>query len=118
MAKRTRQGQKQCPKCQTWIKGPRTKTCPKCSHEFQPKKKTVAAPKPAPAVVAAPEAPAKPANTVTMDQIRAVSQMARTTGGFGRLHEMLGLIKEVGGVKKFKDLLDAMAVTELGKIPF
>ena len=110
MAKRTRRGQKQCPKCDAWVKGPRTKTCPKCGHEFQPKQKTVAAPKAASAVVAAPEPPAKPANTVTIEQIRAVSQMVKTTGGFGRLHEMLSLIKEVGGVKKFKDLLEAMEV--------
>ena len=109
MAKR-RLGQKQCPKCQNWIKGPRTKTCPKCSHEFQPKQKAVAAPKAASAVVAAPAAPAKPANTVTIDQIKAVSQMVKTTGGFGRLHELLGLVKEVGGLKKFKDLLEAMEV--------
>jgi hypothetical protein len=117
MAKR-RFGQKQCPKCKTWVKGPRTKTCPKCSYEFQPKQKKTAAPKPAAAVVAAPEAPAKPANTVTIEQIKAVSQMVKATGGFGRLHEMLGLIKEVGGIKKFKDLLDAMEVTEPARIPF
>jgi hypothetical protein len=109
MAKR-RFGQKQCPKCKTWVKGPRTKTCPKCHHELQPKQKAVAAPKPAPAVLAAPKAPAKPANTVTIDQIRAVSQMVKTAGGFGRFQEMLSLIKEVGGVKKFKDLLEAMEV--------
>jgi hypothetical protein len=30
---------------------------------------------------------------------------------------MLGVITEVGGRKKFKELLDAMAVTEPGKIP-
>ena len=110
MAKRSRRGQKQCPKCKTWIKGTRAKTCPECSHRFQPKQKAVAAPKAASAVVAAPEAPAKPANTVTIDQIKAVSRMVKTTGGFGRLQEMLGLIKEVGGVKKFKDLLEAMEV--------
>jgi hypothetical protein len=109
MAKRARRGQKQCPKCKTWIKGPRTKTCPKCSHQFQPKQKP-GAPKPAAAVVVAPEAPAKPANTVTIDQIKAVSQIVKTSGGFGRLHEMLGVVKEVGGLKKFKDLLEAIEV--------
>jgi hypothetical protein len=61
--------------------------------------------------VAAPEPSARPANTVTIDQIRAVAQMVKTSGGFARLHEMLGLIKEVGGLKKFKDLLEAMAVS-------
>jgi hypothetical protein len=34
--------------------------------------------------------------------------------GRRRLHEMLG-IKEVGGLKKFKDLLEAMEVTESGE---
>jgi hypothetical protein len=73
---------------------------------------------PAPAVVVASEAPAKPANAVTLEQIKMVGQMVKTIGGFRRLHEMLGVIKEVGGLKKFKDLLDAMAVTEGGPIPF
>jgi hypothetical protein len=31
---------------------------------------------------------------------------------------MLAVIKEVGGLKKFKDLLDAMAVAEADQIPF
>jgi len=31
---------------------------------------------------------------------------------FRRLHEMLGVIKEVGGLRKFMDLLEAMEVTE------
>jgi hypothetical protein len=38
--------------------------------------------------------------------------MVKTIGGFRRLHEMLGVIKEVGGLKKFKDLLEAMEVTK------
>ena len=31
---------------------------------------------------------------------------------------LLGLVKEVGGVKKFKDLLEAMSVAEVDQIPF
>lgn len=62
--------------------------------------------------VAASPVPAKPANTVTLEQIRAVGQMVTTIGGFHRLHEMLAVIKEVGGTKKFKDLLEAMTVGE------
>jgi hypothetical protein len=44
----------------------------------------------------------------------------KTIGGFRRLHEMLGVVKEIGGVKKFKDLLEAMAVPEAHeiKLPF
>jgi uncharacterized Zn finger protein (UPF0148 family) len=123
MAKKGRPGYKLCPKCKKLVKGPRTKTCPHCGHEFeaeQKKAKPVAqapAPQPAPAAVEA--APAKPANAVTIEQIKAVSQMVQTIGGFRRLHEMLGVIKEVGGVKKFKDLLEAMAVGEKEEgIPF
>ena len=69
-------------------------------------------------MVAVPEAPPKSANTVTIDQIKVVGQMAKMVGGFRRLHEMLGVIKEVGGVKKFKDLIEAMSVTEANPIPF
>ncbi len=73
---------------------------------------------PAPAV-AASEALAKPGTTVTLDQIKAVGEMVKTIGGFRRLHEMLGVIKEVGGMKKFKDLLEAMEVGETDEgIPF
>jgi hypothetical protein len=71
----------------------------------------------APAPVAA-EAPAKPSNAVTLEQIKMVGQMVKTIGGFRHLHDMLGIIKEVGGLKKFKDLLEAMAVSEKDEIPF
>jgi hypothetical protein len=37
---------------------------------------------------------------------------------FTRLNDLLGLIKEVGGTKKFKDLLEAMSVPETDAIPF
>jgi len=68
----------------------------------------------APALAVASETPAKSTNAITLEQIKMVGQMVKTIGGFGRLHEMLGVIKEVGGLKKFKDLLDAMAVSETG----
>jgi hypothetical protein len=63
---------------------------------------------------AAAEASAKASNAITLEHIKAVSQMVKTIGGFSRLHEMLSVIKEVGGLKKFKDLLDAMAVSDAG----
>jgi hypothetical protein len=66
----------------------------------------------------APEAPAKPSNAVTLEQIKMVGQMVKTIGGFRHLHDMLGIIKEVGGLKKFKDLLDAMSATDKDAIPF
>ena len=60
----------------------------------------------------------KPADTITLEQIRKVAQMIKNLGGFARLNDLLGLIKEVGGVKKFKDLADAMTVVETDYIPF
>jgi arginine repressor len=71
-----------------------------------------------PAPEPAAEAPAKSTNAITLEQIKMVGQMVNTIGGFRRLHEMLAVIKEVGGLKKFKDLLDAMAVAETDQIPY
>ena len=70
-----------------------------------------------PAVAVAPAAP-KAADTITLEQIKKVAETVKTIGGFARLHEMLSVIKEVGGLKKFKDLLDAMAVPGTDAIPF
>ncbi len=102
MAKRTRQGQKQCPACKKWIKGTRTRACPSCGHDFTGKQP--AAPEATPAPVE------KTANTVTVEQVKAVAQTVKAIGGADRLNELLGLIKEVGGLRRFKDLLDAMSV--------
>jgi uncharacterized Zn finger protein (UPF0148 family) len=115
MAKKTRQGQKQCPKCSTWIRGTRTKACPKCGHKFRPNKKVAPV---AEAVAAEPEKTVKADATVTFEQIRAVTQTVKTVGGFARLHELLGLIKEVGGLRKMKDLLEAMSAPEADDIRF
>ena len=112
MAKRTRRGQKQCPKCKAWVKGTRAKSCPKCGHNFTNGRPTAAGP------IAAVETPTKPSNAITLEQIKMVGQMVKTIGGFRRLHEMLSVIKEVGGLKKFKDLLEAMEVTESGDADF
>jgi hypothetical protein len=70
------------------------------------------------ATVTADGRPSRPGETITLDQIKKVAQMVNTIGGFDRLHEMLSIIKEVGGLKKFKDLLDAMSATEPGMVPF
>ena len=50
----------------------------------------------------------KPASTITIEQIKAVVQTVKVVGGTDRLNELLGLIKEVGGLRKFKELLDAV----------
>ena len=113
MAKRMRRGQKQCPKCDAWVKGTRAKACPKCGHQFRAKKKVAPAPE-----AAEPEKTAKASVMVTLEHVKAVALMVKALGGFTRLNELLGLIKEVGGVKKFKDLLEAMSATEEDAIPF
>jgi hypothetical protein len=60
----------------------------------------------------------KKADTVTFDQLRAVTQTVNAIGGVARLDALLGLIKEVGGLKKFKDLLAAMSVSATDQIPY
>jgi len=99
--KKSRLGQKQCPKCDAWFKGTRAKVCPKCGYKFRAKQKAAPAPDPAPPVL-------KAANTVTVEQVKAVALTIKAIGGYDRLNELLGLIREVGGLRRFKDLLDAM----------
>ena len=113
MAKKTRRGQKQCPNCKTWVKGTRAKSCLKCGYDFTSGQPTAPTTEAAP--ITAAETPTKAANAITLEQIKSVGQMVRTIGGFRRLHGMLGVIKEVGGLRKFKELLEAMEVTESGE---
>ena len=70
------------------------------------------------AAPAALEEAAKASPTVTLEHVRAVALAVETIGGSVRLYELLGLIKEVGGLKKFKDLLEAISGTETDAIPF
>ena len=73
---------------------------------------------PASPVAAEPEKNGKAAATVTLEHVKAVALAVKTLGGSVRLYELLGLIKEVGGLKKFKDLLEAISGTETDAIPF
>jgi uncharacterized Zn finger protein (UPF0148 family) len=107
MARKIKPGYKRCPSCGALVKGTRTTSCGKCGYEFSGKQKKTPAPAPEP--VAAEK---KAGDTVTFEQIRAVTQTVQVIGGFARLNELLGLIKEVGGVKKFKDLLEAMSASK------
>jgi len=117
MAKMSRLGQKQCPKCNKWIKGTRSKKCPYCSHEFQPKTKAIkpVVVTPTPATVAV----GKPTNGsgITLEQVKKVAQTVKAMGGFQCMTEVLDVIKASGGVKKFKDLAEAMSVTATDSIP-
>ncbi len=60
----------------------------------------------------------KKADTIALEHVRAVARTVQAMGGFDKLNELLSVIKEVGGMKKFKDLLDAMAGPKEDKIPF
>jgi hypothetical protein len=73
---------------------------------------------PASPATAEPEKNGKASPTVTLEHVKAVALTVKTLGGPVRLYELLGLIKEVGGVKKFKDLLEAISGTETDAIPF
>ena len=78
-------------------------------------KKQAVAPVPASPAIAEPT---KAAVTVTLEHVKAVALTVKTLGGSVRLYELLALIKEVGGLKKFKDLLEAISGTETDAIPF
>ena len=71
--------------------------------------------KPAAVEVSVPAAVAKPSTnggTITLEQIRKVAATVKALGGFQRMAEVLDVIKEAGGVKKFKDLAEAIACPE------
>jgi hypothetical protein len=74
-----------------------------------------AAKKPAAAPVATPAVVEKPTNggTITLEQVKKVAHTIQMIGGFQRVAEVLDVIKELGGVKKFRDLAEAMSVTAI-----
>jgi hypothetical protein len=83
------------------------------------RRRKVRAAKPiAEAATPATENLAKPSDTITLEQIRKVSQTVKAIGGFVKLRELLEVIREVGGLRRFKDLLAAMSATETDAIPF
>ena len=83
------------------------------------RRRKVRAAKPiAEAATPATENLAKPSDTITLEQIRKVSQTVKAIGGFVKLRELLEVVREVGGLKRFKDLLAAMSATETDAIPF
>ena len=49
---------------------------------------------------------------MTIGHVKAVAETVKTLGGFDRANSLLTTIKEVGGVKRFKELLDVMAITQ------
>lgn len=87
----------------------------------QARKAAVATPAAVAAVAASEPAAApaeKKADTVALEHVKAVARTVQSMGGFDRLNELLGVIREVGGLKKFKDLSEAIAGPKEDKIPF
>ena len=87
----------------------RTRTAKKAA------KKQAVAEAAAPAIV---EKPTKNGDTITLEQVKRVAHTINMLGGFQRVTEVLAVIKELGGVKRFKDLAEAMSVTNFDDIPF
>jgi hypothetical protein len=77
-------------------------------------KKQAAAEAAAPAAV---EKPTKAGDTITLEQIKKAAHTIKSMGGYQRVIEVLEVIRELGGMKKFKDLAEAMSATETDVIP-
>lgn len=58
------------------------------------------------------------AGTISVEQVKKVSQLMKTLGGFPRVVEVLDVVRELGGVKKFKELAAAISGTEPNDMPF
>jgi hypothetical protein len=74
--------------------------------------KKAAKAEPAAAVATHEAEPIKTNGTLTVQHVKAVAETVKTIGGFGQAKEMLGVIRDVGGLKKFRDLLDAMEIVQ------
>jgi hypothetical protein len=57
-------------------------------------------------------APTKANGTVTLAQIRNVAATINALGGYQRMTKVLDVIREAGGVKKLRDLAEAMQSAE------
>ena len=57
----------------------------------------------------------KSRDAITIAQVRAVAQMVTSVRGFEHCHELLGAIRDVGGLKRIKDLLEALAAAQVGQ---
>jgi hypothetical protein len=78
-------------------------------------KQPAAAETPAPA---AAEKPTRAGDALTIDQIKKVAHTIAAIGGYWRVAELLETIRELGGLKKFRELAEAMQVASMDDIPF
>ena len=64
------------------------------------------------------EKPAKGGETITLEHVRKAAEVIAKVGGFHRVTELLEIIRVLGGVKKFRDLAEAMSCGVWDDIPF
>ena len=57
-------------------------------------------------------------DTITLEQIKSVAKAISAIGGIYRVFDVLDVIKELGGVKKFKELAEAISAINSDDIPF
>jgi hypothetical protein len=84
------------------------------------KRRTTKAPKQAAETVTAvvEEKPIKTADMVTVEQVKKVADLMKMLGGFRGVDRVLEMVKELGGVKKFRELVAAISTSETDAIPF
>jgi hypothetical protein len=70
------------------------------------------------AVPATEEKPVKAGEMVSLEQVRKVAELIRALGGQRFVNSVLEMVKELGGVKKFKELVTAISASEIDDIPF
>ena len=64
------------------------------------------------------EKPATNGGTITLEQVKQVAQTVKAMGGYDRMIEVLDVIKAAGGVKKFRDIAEAITPPEPEDILF
>jgi hypothetical protein len=64
------------------------------------------------------EKPIKTADMVTVEQVKKVAELMKTLGGFRGVDKVLETVRDLGGVKKFRELVAAISASETDAIPF
>ncbi len=70
------------------------------------------------AVPVVEEKPIKTADMVTVEQVKKVAELMKMLGGFRGVDKVLETVKELGGAKKFRELVAAISASETDAIPF
>ncbi len=115
-AARRRQRLKGPPAHAAGINSQGTKTRRRTAKPAVKKRATTGAAVPLSSAVA--EKPAKAGDAVTLDQVKKVARAIHAMGGIQRVSSVLAVIRELGGVKKFADLAEAMSATAAEANPY